>query len=544
MRILGRGKRNIRFTYPNGYEGEEYTGDCQFSIAYFKADPSAFSRELCLASYGLALASFGSPGEKKEKNIADFLTKIGCKNIYLNPDYLLTPHPRSIGCALGVKKIGWKTTLYILGVRGGAYGGEWGGNFLLGREGDHEGFSIVADKALSFLKEHIAKDKGNKILWLAGFSRGGGVANLIAGRAIDANLFARVYCYCFEPPSATVSDRVRNPEYRGIHNIIDPGDLVALATPPDYGFDLYGTRHYFADPMVNKKTPKEFFVILRTLADYDGKEYAFHMKSATLGTLLSGFKSSPNDPKNASTPASFFIRRAVSAIVSAAGGREEFVDNIQSGLVTLGSLVEGSGNPFLRTAELVGSLVKQSIATIGVPRLLAQGLVQSPKLRESLLPIIEKEISARNLPLDKAGLSKSIASLVFIILKIATRDPALVATLFDENNLKAILAAHSHSRVYAKLKSAKGFDDNTRFGSIFIKVQDTVFLSNAKSKRLYPTPDVPVASFMDKKNVELLLPVGEYILASGKGKVKITLVHDSKEVEEIEIDRKPIQVTL
>lgn len=544
MRILGRGKRNIRFTYPNGYEGKEYQGDCQFSIGWFKSDPASFSRELCLASYGLALASFGSPGEKKEKNIFDFLTQIGCKSILLNPDYLLTPHPRSIGCALGIKKIGWKTTLYILGVRGGAYGGEWGGNFLLGKEGDHEGFSIAANKALSFLKEHIAKDKGNKILWLAGFSRGGGVANLTAGRAIDANLFSRVYCYCFEPPSATVSNRVRNPEYRGIHNIIDPGDLVALATPPDYGFDLYGTKHYFADPMVNKKTPKEFYVILRTLEDYDGKEYAFRMKSASLGTLLSGFKSSPNDQRNATMPASFFIRRAVSAIVSAAGGREDFAENIQGGLVTLGSLVEGSGNPFLRTAELIGSLVKQSLATIGIPRLLAQGLSQSPKLKESLLPIIEKEIGARNLPLDKAGLSKSIASLIFIILKIATRDPALVATLFDENNLKAILAAHSHSRVYAKLKSANGFDDNTRFGRVLVRAQDSVFLSNAKGKRLYPTPDVPVASFADKKTVELLLPVGEYILACGKGKARITLIHDSQEVEEMAIEHQPIQVTL
>lgn len=199
--MFGKKEKEFTFRYASGFEGKDYPARCVFSPSYFDSDPTVLDARLCRASICLALSAFGSNEADPAKNIISFLSSVGCKKIDVNPDYRLAPHPRTIGLALGQRRLGFRRTLFVLGVRGSNYQGEWGGNFLLGPSGPHQGFDLAAEKAFAFLKSRALKRSGKRVLWISGYSRAGAVANMTAAKAIDSGLFDAVCCYCFEAPA-------------------------------------------------------------------------------------------------------------------------------------------------------------------------------------------------------------------------------------------------------------------------------------------------------------------------------------------------------
>ena len=511
MSLFKKKSKDIPFSYPIEFEGKEATATCRFDPSFLKGD--GFSLPLCRASLALALASFSSPSEDKAENIKQFLAELGCKDIKANDDYSLVPHPRTIGCAIGKKKLGWRKTLFIVGIRGGAYLGEWGGNFLVGRNGFHEGFDIASEKALKFIESYIAKTKGKKILWTAGYSRGGGVANLLAAKAIDKGLFDEVHCYCFEAPAGGQLPKAKERKYSSIHNIVDPGDLVPLSVPAKFGFARFGIDHYLPDPLL-----------------LSGAQGGFRAKEATLRGLWSAFRDAPDDPKNPHLPASYFLRKLIDSFVSHLKSRDDYVDSLQTGLVAFGTLIAGEGNPYLHAAEVIVSLARKAMGELGIAKLLTQGIFANKKLEESLIPIVEKELSSRKIPLDKKTISASIARLVAIVLDVAVHEPYLLATAINSDNLKVILSAHNPSNTLDKLMKVEHYVDEPRFCHLIFKGRLEVYASN---KRLYPNPEIPVAMEI-RRSVELMLPAGEYEIRPEK-KTKITLVHSSSKREEIEL---------
>ncbi|MGN1019489.1 MAG: LPXTG cell wall anchor domain-containing protein [Aristaeellaceae bacterium] len=250
--------RSGQFKYPGMINGlTDSTATYHYSDLYFYGDARAYNSQLATMSLCLELSSWSSfdtgVWANKTKNARALLNEIGFDAIEQNGVWDDQPTMNSIGLIAAYKNIG-NMTVVALAVRGGAYYDEWGGNFVLGPSDNHEGFEAGAQAAYNYLNGYMAKHKANGEfknevkLWIVGYSRGGAVANMTAGRITDAlscggvalqqkNIFA----YTFEAPQGYVG--VDSPSgYCNIHNLINPMDLIPLVAPSVMGFKRYNTN--------------------------------------------------------------------------------------------------------------------------------------------------------------------------------------------------------------------------------------------------------------------------------------------------------------
>ena len=193
----------------------------------------------------------------------------------------------TIGLCVGHRKIkidGQESNLVLLAVRGGNYEAEWCSNFVVGETGNHEGFQEAADMATTFLK-CLVREYGltgpTKVL-ICGHSRGGATANITAGNivkhAIDnkatklsdaegydlSGLFDNkitlrqcdLYCYGYAVPagvfaeSADAKKQARD-NFRNIHNIINPCDMIPKFVPSKWNCMRYGVDKVLPGPANN-----------------------------------------------------------------------------------------------------------------------------------------------------------------------------------------------------------------------------------------------------------------------------------------------------
>lgn len=126
---------------------------------------------------------------------------------------------------------------------------EWSSNFDMGsslymydgwkNRANHKGFDISANRLLTNLDSYIAKNcKGssNVAIWIAGHSRGAGIANIMAANLIDGG--KTVYTYTFAAPNTTTA--TNSTKYNSIFNIINTDDFVPKLPVSAWGFRRYG----------------------------------------------------------------------------------------------------------------------------------------------------------------------------------------------------------------------------------------------------------------------------------------------------------------
>ena len=191
----------------------------------------------------------------------------------------------TIGLCVGHRKIavgGKECNLVILAVRGGNYEMEWCSNFVVGSSGNHEGFQEAADEATTFLKCHLREYglTGPTKILICGHSRGGATANMTAGnivkyaiqhnaeKASDAEgydlaaLFDNkielkqcdLYCYGYAVPAgvfyngSSEKDQLRD-NYKNIHSIINPCDMIPKFVPGDWSCTRYGVDMLLPSPV-------------------------------------------------------------------------------------------------------------------------------------------------------------------------------------------------------------------------------------------------------------------------------------------------------
>lgn len=120
---------------------------------------------------------------------------------------------------------------------------------------DHIGYRLAALQLQKNLNKYLAKHKINTDrmkLMVSGHSRGGSVANLVAhdilqkvgkaGQIVPAeNLFA----YTFATSATTCDESAGDERFAGIHNIVNPTDMVPMMPLKKWGFACYGTMHSF-----------------------------------------------------------------------------------------------------------------------------------------------------------------------------------------------------------------------------------------------------------------------------------------------------------
>ena len=210
----------------------------EYSDAYFSHTAYQYDHDLAKISMALTQASFASATSSVEgwstanSNFNDLVKQLGFTNPAANEDAVSHPGLETLGAYAAKKTMldnGGNYTLIALGLRGHNYGGEWYGNFDVGKTGDHAGFVKAADKGLAFLKQYIADQKitGRVKLWLVGYSRSAAAANLLAARLDDGESLGNqvsltphdLFCYSFETPQGTSDPNCRAPLYDNIFSI-------------------------------------------------------------------------------------------------------------------------------------------------------------------------------------------------------------------------------------------------------------------------------------------------------------------------------------
>jgi len=143
--------------------------------------------------------------------------------------------------------------LIALSIRGSGYRKEWANNFTIGSSGRHHGFAESSEKVLEFLEEYIEyfEITGDIKLWIVGYSRGGGVANLVGAALNEGHVIPNVtlaqrdlFVYTFaNPQGGQVSNLAGSINHSNMHSIINLSDIVPMVAPRDWGFTPYGAIH-------------------------------------------------------------------------------------------------------------------------------------------------------------------------------------------------------------------------------------------------------------------------------------------------------------
>lgn len=237
-----------------------------------------YDHHLATMSAALAMSAFRRPykgAENQGKNVRELMENLGMSDIELT-----YPEPArkgdndyTIGYAIGKKTLtegdNKGKTLITIATRGANYMTEWGSNTTLNYKDyfyrQAAGFSDAADKVTQgvsdYLSKHNLNGKSDEIVfWITGYSRGGATANLTAQRLTDRYNNSdhgdgnRVYAYPIEAPQGAYqryasgtgygNKPLKEPkDYKNIHNIINPSDLVPLVAPAAMGFSRFGVDH-------------------------------------------------------------------------------------------------------------------------------------------------------------------------------------------------------------------------------------------------------------------------------------------------------------
>jgi len=203
----------------------------KYSDTYFDQDSTVFNKDLMMLTLGL-----NSSSDIKDEMERNFNAIGLTDHLFVDYDVEITVDTFAYGIAS--KELDNNRLLVFFSPRGMNYYKEWANNFLMGEEGNHQGFYNNALKAYESIKNYIGNYEGKEIVyWITGYSRGGGVANALSNLLLsdeELNIdTANFYAYTFEAPAPLTIDNVKG--YQNVFNIINGGDFVPLIPPEEYG---------------------------------------------------------------------------------------------------------------------------------------------------------------------------------------------------------------------------------------------------------------------------------------------------------------------
>ena len=211
--------------------------------------------------------------DNRDANVKNMLLKSGFKEeTYDQSGYDELTDINTMAVAFAQKEVNGEIVLAVV-VRGGNYGREWGGDFLVGSSAEseeHKGFLIAKEYVLNSLNQYLGKSEkfSNPLhkkvkLMITGYSRGAATANLVAAEIDDIisgdntaygnikNLNTSlndVYAYTFETPRNTTDVSVHASRYKNIYNFVNPMDFVPKVAFEVWNFERYGTDIYAPGP--------------------------------------------------------------------------------------------------------------------------------------------------------------------------------------------------------------------------------------------------------------------------------------------------------
>ena len=227
--------------YRIAYKCENFVED-PIEIRYeFDYDLKDFGKDSTVFNKNIALLSFAKETMATDAaNIHTFYTDLGFDSIYRSESYAQPDHKDTIQFAMAHRDMA-EFHLVSVATNGLTYKKPWANNFVLGLEGDAEGFVIPALTIIDQIKSYVGHytDKTVK-LWISGYSRTAAVTDIVSYRLIDQGVFAEkdLFVYTFEAPQAVSSANTK--QYNSIFNIMNQADLVTHVAPSAYGLKRVG----------------------------------------------------------------------------------------------------------------------------------------------------------------------------------------------------------------------------------------------------------------------------------------------------------------
>ena len=227
---------NVSADYFFDGPSEEYEINVTYKDVLFKHSAEKFNKHLALFAFGNAVSTDRGDRVSKFYRNADFT------DIYVSPSYNEVPTENSCAYAFACKNVG-DAKLISVAMRSGNYGAEWAGNFAVGSSGNHENFDEKAHSIYLSLNSYLKTyENENLKLLVTGYSRGGGMANALAGIILSNKDFPiaqeNVYVYTFGSPRVIEKSNVK--AYKNVFNIINSADMITELIPKSFGFYRHG----------------------------------------------------------------------------------------------------------------------------------------------------------------------------------------------------------------------------------------------------------------------------------------------------------------
>lgn len=278
---------------PHTYTEGDLTDIYYYTDEVFSGSAIDYNEHLATMSMILASASISSQDPDaeyvdKSRNLSHLFREWGFMGFDVNEYYMEKPDEQTMGAGAAYKVIGeGEEAITVLAIipRSAGYEKEWAGNFTVGKDGLHEGFETGRDIVLDFAKEYVKENgyrfEGTIKLWTVGYSRGAGVANLLAAY-LDDNSDAlgieikkeNIFAYTFGTPSnvqyadETEKAALEN-DYQNIHNGYSAYDIVTYAPFKNWNFTYYGTTKLFDVQNAEKKAEMLTFLEKTNKTIYD-----------------------------------------------------------------------------------------------------------------------------------------------------------------------------------------------------------------------------------------------------------------------------------
>ena len=388
--------------------------------SFFKQS-TEMDKDLAVLSFGLAATS----GVREHSN--SFYQALDFDNIYFNDDYYNEATKDTVAYGVAHRKIEG-VDLVAVSLRSNDYGAEWANNFLLGEEGNHNGFDEASLKVFTGVSQYLTTNNYNleeTKLWITGYSRGGALANLLAVRVMESESLKihaeNLFTYTFEAPRAFSLENVK--EYPNIHNFFNSADLVASFAPAEYGLYRVGQDYDIYDENAGALLAEFDAGLVLPALTTDGMEYSNDIEHLTyiMQGLLKDDDFTDSDGFQPYAPT-----------------RKDFAEKYQPAIMELMRVI----------FSMSGQTRSEMIAALSGMQLWDYlSLLQTDGLYNFLKPYVDKD----NIEYEEETLKGACNRM----LKFATNPGAVILADFmgSSDNLKRMIYFHTFEVNYVLLKN-------------------------------------------------------------------------------------------
>lgn len=258
------------FAYaPHTYTDGDLVDIYYYSDSFFSGSALEYNEHLATTSMILAAASIATrqPGvsdSDKSGNLAYLFREFDFLSFDVNEAYTTSTEEPSMGVGIAYKVIGEGKDAYTLLAiipESADRSRDCAENFSVGKEGLHQGFAAGRDVILDYAKAYVAENKdsfeGTVKVWTVGYSRGAGVANLLAAYLNDnENALGvsvkkeNIFAYTFATPSTVpyrddAEKAALLDNYKNIFNHSSEYDIATLFPFCSRSFTCYGETKLF-----------------------------------------------------------------------------------------------------------------------------------------------------------------------------------------------------------------------------------------------------------------------------------------------------------